>query len=149
MLQRFKPACTGCRIAAVSNIIRFFMKLFNSDGNRCSDGGVFEVSSLLGCDTMLIVKCFPTFRKILCLLLLSLSRPKKSSPIDTASYLRRVEIPSLIFGHTFMRCICNDILRDSEVYTTWYLLCLHLCNKTLYLIYLYRQLINISGNETG
>jgi hypothetical protein len=115
MLQRFKPSYrTGYRIADVCNIIRFFMKLFNSDGNtRCSDGGVCEVSSLLGCDTMLIAKYFPTFRKILFLLLLGLSRPKKSFPIHTASYLRRLEILSLIFGPTFVRCIWKDILRDS------------------------------------
>jgi len=115
MLQRLKPAYrTSYRIAAVSNIIRFFMKLFNSDGNRCSDGGVCEVSSLLGCDTILIVKYFPTFRKILCLFLLGLSRPKKKPfAIDTALYLRRLDILSLIFGHTFMRCMCNNVLRDS------------------------------------
>ena len=101
MLQRFNPGyCTVYRIAAVSNIIRFFMKLFNYDANRCSDGGVYEVSSLLGCDTMLIVKYFPTFRKILCLLLLGLSSPpKKSFPNDTASYLRTLESISLIFNN--------------------------------------------------
>jgi hypothetical protein len=134
MLQKFKPAYhSGYRIAVVSNISRFFKKLFKSYGNRCYDGGVCEVSSLLGCDTMLIVKYFPTFRKILCLLLLRLSRPKKSFAIDTASYLRRVEIILLIFGHTLIRCICNDILRDSFVCTAWYLRCLQLCIKTLHL----------------
>jgi hypothetical protein len=79
MRQRLQPAHhTGYRIAAVSIIIRIFMKLFNSDGNRCSDGGVCEVSSLLGCETMLTVKSFPTFRKMLCLHILGLSRPKKN-----------------------------------------------------------------------
>ena len=115
ILQRFKPAYrTGYRIAAVSNIIRFFMKLFNSDGKRCSNCGVCEVSRLLGCDTLLIVKYFPTFPKILYLLRLGLIRPKKKSfPIDIASYLRRLRMLSLIFGYTFMRCICDDMLRDT------------------------------------
>ena len=112
MLQRFKPAYhTGYRIAAVSNIIRFFMQLFNSDGNRRSNGGVCEVSSLLGCNTMLFVKYFPDVsEESVPSSSGSKQAKKKSFPIDIASYLRKLAILSQIFGHTFMRCMCNDIL---------------------------------------